>query len=250
MSSLSVLAVDLALRRYADFGFAILRPAGARCEARLLGATELGLEGEPHPALIARRLALLAADEQAGLILLDGPQAWRQDASDIEHSRLCERLLRAPGKTGLPGAAKPAPFLRFARFSIAVFDALEALGFRRLRNASRLSLPLTLEIFPTAAWRGLGLEPLPAKNNCPVGHLLRYRRALARRARVRFAGELTHDGLQAVAGGLAGIGIVAPDRAACVLVGRPLLRQGGSWREGYIAVPQLRGRNRTAGTRA
>lgn len=169
MSSLSVLAVDLALRRYADFGFAILRPAGARCEARLLGATELGLE---------------------------------------------------------------------------------ALGFRRLRNASRLSLPLALEIFPTAAWRGLGLEPLPAKNKCPVGHLLRYRRALARRARVRFAGELTHDGLQAVAGGLAGIGIVAPDRAACVLVGRPLPRQGGSWREGYIAVPQLRGRNRPAGTRA
>jgi hypothetical protein len=82
----------------------------------------------------------------------------------VAHSRICERVLNTPGKTGLPGNVKPANYFPFIEFSVQVFDAFQARGWQRFDPASwGPGQPTVIESFPLAAWRSLGLPCLPAK---------------------------------------------------------------------------------------
>jgi hypothetical protein len=44
--------------------------------------------------------ANLADDLGAAALLIDGPEAWKDPDNGLQHSRVCERELNTPAKTG------------------------------------------------------------------------------------------------------------------------------------------------------
>ncbi len=204
----------------------------------------LFLAGQPDPGRLAAYLADLATEKGARIILLDGPQAWKDPANGLSYQRVCERILNTPAKTGIPGQVKPRTYTPFVAFSICVFDELEALGWVRLRAPEELHgprAPLALESFPSAAWRALGLRPLPAKSRSTEADLRAWTRALKDHAGIAVPRLPTHDELQALAAGLAGVFIHEQDASRWEAIGRPLLKIDGSWREGFIVIPKAPG---------
>lgn len=230
-----VISVDLAARRWDDNGIALLWADGAQVRVRLLAASALGLRGTPAPEPFADALHALAEAEGARLMLLDGPQGWRAERSDLVHLRHCEKATRAPGKTGLPGVVKPATWTRMATFCVALFDALHARGWPRFTRGWA-GERAAIESFPTHAWRMLGEPPLPAKGK--TTDLGPWVRALSARG-VAMPLECTHDELQAIVGGLAGVRLLLGGVAACDLRGGEPFLEDGYWREGYIVSGQL-----------
>jgi hypothetical protein len=247
-----VVSVDLALRRGAELGVAVLRVAGAGAGARAEGASGgvAGIAADlvappfdavPPPEALAAWLDEVARGHGASLLCVDGPSAWKSPASALPHARRAERLLNTPGKTGCaPDGVKPRGYLAFTRASIALFEALGARGWRFPEDATAVGapprVPTMVETFPTAAWRRLGLAALPGRaRGAEV-----VRRALeALRAVVRLDLDAvpTHDQLQAVVGGLAGVWWLRGEMARVELVGAPPVRGGHGWEEGWILVP-------------
>src|SRR6185312_2288012 len=119
---MTVVSVDLAYRDYRDFGMAVLDdgPSGATYELVLFAN---GSAQRPTPEHVADIAIDVCKSAGASLILLDGPQGWKDPSNGLTHSRLCERILNTPAKTGLPGNVKPANYLRFVEFAVQVFDA-------------------------------------------------------------------------------------------------------------------------------
>lgn len=173
------------------------------------------------------------------LILLDGPQGWKDPTNGLAHSRLCERALNTPAKTGLPGDVKPASYLGFVEFAVRVFDALHVRGWPRFDPAAwRPDHSAVIELFPLAAWRSLRLPCLPAKSKARDGDIRRHLELLID-ARLIVAGgpAPTYDQLQALVAGLGGLGvsISAPHRYQAI--GASPFVLDGTWREGYIVNP-------------
>jgi hypothetical protein len=229
-----VVSVDLAAARYRDNGIAVLRGDGDRVTVELFEPVQLALHDPPDAILCARAIATLAADVGAALILLDGPQGWKDDDTPLVHQRICERVTFTPGKTGLPGVVLPRTWTRMAEFSIALFDALDALGWPRWR-ATAPNARSTIESFPTHAWRMLGVPALPAKGKRPalhawIGTLVRYG--------VVMPTDVTHDQLQAIVAGLGGIRLLQQGVEAVEVAGVRPTRREGSWREGFIVSPR------------
>lgn len=236
MAAVTVLSVDLASRRYAENGIALVRGVPGRVSAECLRPAALGLDGGPDPSAFAAALHRLAEAEGAGVILLDGPQGWRAEHSELVHQRHCERETRTPGKTGLPGVVKPASWTRMAVFSIAVFDALTAFGWPRLAR-SWSSGRASIESFPTHAWRCFGHTPMPGRANTPsVGPWLEH---LTTHGLTHAGPAPTHDEVQAMVAGLAGIALLHGGLAACDVRGVDPFTDGGHWREGLILSPRL-----------
>lgn len=242
-SVVTVLSVDLASRRYRDNGIAILRDrraagpaerAGREVSVELVAPAVMRLADPPQPDALAAALHDLAARVGAGLILLDGPQGWRADDSAFVHQRRCEREARTPGKTGLPGIVKPATWTRMAAFSIAVFDALDLRGWPRI-DSRWSGGRAAIESFPTQAWRSLGETPLPSGANTPS--LEPWRRRLQAHGLRDVPASATHDELQAIVAGLAGIQVARGGFAAADARGCDPTVQGGQWREGWILSP-------------
>lgn len=231
---MTVLSVDLASRRYADNGIALLSGRLGRVQTERIDAQALGVSGEPNAERFATALAALAEREQVRVILLDGPQGWRASQSSLVHLRHCEKATRTPGKTGPPGVVKPSTWTRMAEFSIALFDAFHGLGWPRLDegwNGERVAI----ESFPTHAWRMLGHRPLPGKSATTT--LAPWTTALATQGVELSAADLRHDDVQALVAGLAGIALLDGGMAACDRRGlRPFVEEG-SWREGFILSP-------------
>jgi hypothetical protein len=233
---LSVLSVDLACARWSSVGIVSLELHGRAIRATRHAPHELGLRGAPAALPLAERLAELAAKLGARWILIDGPQAWKAPGNGLEFSRAAERALATPGKTGLPGTTRPAGFARFTQFSLELFDRLEERGWPRLAERAALRGPgrFALESFPTAAWRGIGLAPLGSKARARADAV----RARLEQLRSRLALEIpfdpSHDELQALVGGLAGIALEGHPALRCRLEGIAPFRLGGHWREGFI----------------
>jgi hypothetical protein len=203
---------------------------------QLLRPDALGLRGAPSVEPFADRLADVAERERATLILIDGPQGWRAERSALVHQRTCERLTLTPGKTGLVGVVKPKSWTRMALFSIALFDALHARGWTRFRAAWR-GERASIESFPTHAWRMLGRSPLPGKSATSE---LRPWRAHLKALGVRdLPTDATHDEIQSVVAGLAGLALLASGPAAVDVRGEEPRREAGDWREGYIVSPRV-----------
>lgn len=234
-----ILSVDLASRRYRDIGIALMHENADGVQARLVSAErDLALSGAPEVGALANALVRLAQQHAVRLVLIDGPQGWRADASPLVHNRVCERETRTPGKTGLPGIVKPRTWTGFAEFSVALFDALHRAGWPRL-DAGWDGEPAAIESFPTHAWRCLGGDPLPGKGRKPdQSPWTAWRSRLEQRGVHGLPDTVSHDELQAVVAGLAGLQLLSGGLGACDVRGQPPRLEHGSWREGYIVSPR------------
>ena len=202
----------------------------------------LGLSGRPSASDLARCLSTLAQDHDAQVMLIDGPQAWKSATNGLEHSRKCERELNTPGKTGLPGITKPANYCGFIAFSIELFDELAGYGWPRLVdvNLANPNCRTAVESFPTSAWRSLGLTPLPAKARATPESVKRKLAELQGLFPLQVRPDLTHDELQALVAGLAGLALERVDSQGYDIVGCPPVQEDGFWREGFIINPTRR----------
>jgi hypothetical protein len=262
----AVLSVDLAYRRWSDLGVVVLdrartepapagRSAGAspiHCEILPSGAAGQS-EGPIDAEVLAGRLNHLCAVRGIRVMMLDGPQAWKSKTNGFAHARVSERELNTAAKTGLPGMVKPATYRLFAEFCLDVYDALCRRGWRRLdasahnaarqervppeRIQDRIQDRILVESYPYAAWKSLGLQPLPSKRRARVSDLAQAYGAL--RTVVPFTTDRppNHDQLQAIVGGLSGLAIEERDTAGVRIVGNPPRREDGHWREGFIVLP-------------
>jgi hypothetical protein len=234
----AVVSVDLAYKRWPDIGIAVLRPSRMATRCELVRAHARA--GEPDPEQLALYLCGLCAGAGAQLLLIDGPQAWKDPHNGLEHSRVCERRLATPAKTGLPGQVKPAAYTSFVEFSIALFDALQRRGFPRLDErglAEPRSCRAAIEVFPFAAWRALGIEPLPSKGRARPRDLGSRTRALVQRCSLELSADPSHDELQAIAAGIAGLALAQARRSGFEAIGVPPFELAGAWREGFILSP-------------
>ncbi len=244
---MSTLSIDLAYTRHSDIGVALLhRDAHNRTRARAL---RIDLPDPPDVARLADWITCTADEHDVRCLCIDGPLGWRDPeraaAHGAVHSRVSERRLNAPGKTGAPGTCKPQLYLPFIAFSIALFERLTQQGWvlpdGTHRSAHDRLAPqrLITETFPTAAWRAFGLPPLPGKARAAKDPSI-LRAALATlhdTLGVELDGIATHDEVQAVIGGLAGLAWEAGDADQVRLEGLSPERLDGTWREGYIMIP-------------
>jgi hypothetical protein len=243
----AVVSVDLAYKSYADVGIVVFADDWIGYRARIVRAADLGLTGAPDAERLAAALIGLCAERGARMLLLDGPQAWADPATGLDGIRASEKALACPGKTGLPGQAKPAAYLPFIDFSIATCAALVRHGASLLESPDPVGADanlLALESFPTAAWKGLGLKPLPGKGKLKGAALdaeLGERLAMLRSFELDIPGAPTHDELQAIAAGLAGVSILRRVRDQIRTYGQPPRLVDGTFREGYIVVPSRSG---------
>ena len=275
LNIMAVLSVDLAFRRWSDLGVVVLNrvrqqspaPDAApgtvvACEILLFSGQGLGPEGlgpkidrgrgdregdaEISAEVLAGRLNHLCAIRGIRVLMLDGPQGWKSSGNGLEHARGCERQLNTAAKTGLPGMVKPLSYRCFAEFCMDVYDALCRRGWRRLetrRQPAQFDKPdssaerILVESYPHAAWKSLGLKPLPAKRRTRVIDLAETYGAL--RALIPFTTNRppNHDQLQAIVSGLAGLDLEESNAAGVRIVGNPPRREEGHWREGFIVLP-------------
>jgi len=248
----AVLSVDLACKRYSDIGVMLLEHRrGAIYATRVLP-----FRGDdcPTPVAVAEALADCADRAGAALIMLDGSQAWKSSSNGLKYARKCEAELATQGKTGLPGQCTPLTYLRFLQFSLSVFDDLAARGWARLlsTNESQQAEKLVLESFPTSAWRTLGLKPLPGKRSATHSIIRRKQAELESFFHFRVGIPLTHDELQALVAGFAGLAFAESRQDNYRCFGGPPTLEDGTWREGFIVNPvkevqgQVRNESRTA----
>ena len=238
---MAVVSVDLACKHYHDIGIAILRSEQQTIACEFIQTGSLGLSGVPAIESLAEALDKVCFDCAARLILIDGPQAWKDPFNGIENSRLCERALSTPAKTGLPGQVKPANYRPFVTFSVDLFDQMTHLGWVRLDCRTLLDVRLyclALESFPSSAWTALGIPPLPAKNKACAADIEDRVLELKRRFSLQLAVEPNHDELQALVAGLAGVGLELGDARRYTAVGATPRIIEGIWREGFIVNPR------------
>jgi hypothetical protein len=237
---MTIVSVDLAARRYADVGIAVLSDRGSEIEVELVTPSSLSLKGVPDASALAMTLCTLAKERNTRLLFLDGPQGWSGGTDPSVIMRDCERAAQTPGRTGLPGCVKPGSWTRMAVFSIAVFDALHDRGWPRLEDRNWGGDQRSIESFPTHAWRTLELaaiRPLPAKEKVRDA-VKPWVDALRNRCAVRWPPRLqSHDELQAVVAGLAGILMERYGMGSCAVPGLSPYLQDGTWREGFIVSP-------------
>ena len=264
---MAVLSVDLATRRWSDLGIVVLEHARSAQPLKLMGTgVRLPLKPVFAPAIapemhggiiaceiipwndlgpvdantLAGRLNHLCGVRGIRVLMLDGPQAWKSSSNGLEHSRVSERQLNTAAKTGLPGIVKPISYRPFAEFCLDVYDALCRRGWRRLETRDQPGTPperILVESYPYAAWKSLGLIPLPSKRRARVSDLAEAYGAL--RALIPFTVNRppNHDQLQAIVGGLPGLALEERNTAGARIVGNPPRREEGHWREGFIVLP-------------
>jgi hypothetical protein len=240
-----VLSVDLACRSWSDLGVVLLEQKGRSIACDIIRWPD----PSPPPVVeLALRLNTLCLERNAGILMLDGPQAWKSEDNGEVFSRVAERELNTSAKTGLPGTVLPATYERFVGYCLALYDALGRLGWQRFatqEQAEDFPGKILIESYPHAAWKSLGIPPLPAKRRCRVSQLAEAYAALTALLPITTSQPPNHDQLQAIVGGLPGLAIeqrslVHPAMSVEMgsrIVGQPPRQEGGFWREGFIAVP-------------
>ena len=261
---MAILSIDLAFRRWSDLGIVVLdRAASTDVEGESTSPISCEIipsklpGDEPGPVdanILAGRLNHLCGVRGIRIILLDGPQAWKSRHNGLQHARVSERQLNTAAKTGLPGMVKPITYRAFAEFSVDVYDALCRRGWRRLETHDQPASPtdcmqdrILVESYPHAAWKSLGLKPLPSKRRARVSDLAAAYHALNSLIPITTSRSPNHDQLQAIVGGLPGLALAGlalpglalndPNAAGARIVGNPPRREEGHWREGFIVLP-------------
>jgi hypothetical protein len=233
-----IVSADLAYRTYRDTGIAVLDASDDVINCAFVDAAAAGLSGEPSSDVLAEFLTQLCSQLSATILMLDGPQAWKDPNNGLEHSRLCERALQTPAKTGIPGIVKPGNYLPFVAFAIAVFDALAERGWPRYAGENiGNGHKVVVESFPMSAWKSLGFSILPAKAKCRPDELAVRHDGLCARLPLRLASTPNHDELQALISGLGGVGLCGSSLLRADRVGVAPFELEGVWREGFIVNP-------------
>ncbi len=237
----NILSIDLASRKYSDNGLAFL-PHGS-LQPQFPRVSDLGLSGKPFAFDFAHALNRFCENEGVTVLLLDGPQGWKSPKTDIEHMRLCERVLNTPGKTGPIGYIKPKTFLRYIAFSINLFHILRVdYNWNLLTedwNIHKHELWI-VETFPTSAWLTLGLESLPSKTKTTPRQLTKWRKDLSVVTGYKMPSKLTHDELQAAVVLPAGQAIAEGNPDGIVLSGMdPIITRSSDVLEGWIVNPRI-----------
>jgi hypothetical protein len=236
----NVLSIDLAYRTYHHFGISLFQTGERR--AHFPGPGDLGLHGAPRPDILAGCLDGYCRQHTVTVLLLDGPQGWRDPGSPIPHMRVCERVLNTPCKTGDPGEVKPRPYLLFVEFSIGLVQHLRMRFGWRLLEADWMRRPgqrWLVESFPSAAWEPLGLRRPPSKARAQPADLLHARRTLMEAIGFELPNAITHDELQAAAVLPAGLAIAERRPEDILLVGMdPFVDDHGRVLEGWIVLPR------------
>lgn len=235
---MSVVSIDLAYRDYRDFGVALLDPTPSGAVYELFDISTAG-QHTPEPGLVADIAVEICDRAGASLLLLDGPQGWKDPDNGLTHSRLCERLLNTPAKTGLPGSVKPANYTQFVKFAIQVFDFLHERGWPRFDPATwSPGKRAAVETFPFSAWQSLLLPCLPAKRRSREADIRRHLDSLTSTGLLAQGALPDHDQLQALVSGLAGLGVIAGTPSSYDVVGSSPFVLEGAWREGFIINPK------------
>ena len=192
---MAILSVDLAYQTYSDIGLVVLDKESSKIRC---AAIKIPLEGDPLPDRLAEVINDETHKRGIKIVLLDGPQGWKAENNGLIHSRVCEKELNTPAKTGLPETVKPANYRAFVVFSIAVFDSLTKLGWNRLSTIHAVRLNRTvMESFPLSAWRSLAISPLPAKAKTKPADITSRLASLEEVVPLSISGTPTHDELQA-----------------------------------------------------
>jgi len=196
--------------------------------------------GPIDPDILAGRLNHLCNIRGIRILMLDGPQAWKSRYNGLQFARVSERQINTLAKTGLPGTVKPHTCRPHTEFCLDVYEALCRRGWRRLNTNDRSASPqdrVLVESHPHAAWKSLGLKPLPSRRRAKISDLAQAYAAL--RCIVPFTTNRppNHDQLQAIVAGLPGLALEARDTAAVRIVGAAPRREDGQWREGFIVLP-------------
>jgi hypothetical protein len=235
----NVLSIDLAHARYDDNGIVFLEEGSA--EPRCILPSTLGLNGKPEIFEFALALEEFCCENRVSVLMLDGPQGWRYPLSQIQHMRLCERVLNTPGKTGIVGQVKPRTYLGYIQFSIDLFTELRVNHGWDLLTRDWYRSPFKrwlVESFPTAAWKTLGLSPLPAKSKTTQKDLVLWRAQFIRQTGWHVQDQITHDQLQAAVVIPAGQSIALRQASEVLLAGvDPFLDEEGHVLEGLIPLP-------------
>jgi hypothetical protein len=237
---MSTLSIDLASRRYEDIGVVILCKATGRIRITPIRLTAPEFVDRPNVETLVDKILEVAAKYAATTILLDGPQAWKANDNQNVYARSCERELRAPGKTGLPGVTLPHTYLGFISFSIQVFEALASRTWKRLATKDpQQATHCTVETFPTAAWRSIGMRPLPGRRRTTPSDIVTWTTKLQEGWNLDLQHqEITHDELQATVAGLAGIALEEGNVGGLHFAGRSPFYDNGTCREGFIVSPR------------
>ncbi len=220
-----------------------VRTNGPTIHCEILPKLSPELEGERGPVdanALAGLLNHMAALRGIQVMMLDGPQAWKSGSNGLIHARVSERQLNTAAKTGLPGMVKPLTYRPFAEFCLDVYDGLCRRGWRRLETREQPGTGperVLVESYPHAAWKALGIKPLPSKRHCKVSDLAEAYAALCDLIPITTDRPPNHDQMQAIVGGLAGLAIEARDAAGAKIIGNPPRRENGHWREGFIVLP-------------
>ena len=238
----------MAYRRVRDIGVCLLEERkGKLAEVRFVDPErELGLKRPPSAEQCAEAINNFCHQHEIRVLLLDGPQGWKDRDTELKYCRACERVLHTPGKVGVDeDHVKPPSWKRFAKFSIDVFAKLVELGAVRVTEpivGSPSGALLVVESFPTSAWWMLGIQSLPAKAKASEADIKNRFEALRKRFAFRVEGDKaqpSHDDLQALVAGLAGVAILAGNPGGFVAVGLPPRTKKGVTVEGYIVNPRL-----------
>lgn len=244
----AVLSIDLACNRSKDFGVCLIEEKQGRPGKVLFidPDLELGLPKSPklEPARSAEAIWSYCEKRSVIVLVLDGPQGWKDPSSKLPYSRQCEKLLATQGKTGICGSAKQGNFLTFARFSIDLYARLTERGAQLVLGScvdvSKGKI-LVIESFPTSAWRELRIVPLPAKRRKTGDEERRIRlQILERIFGFRAPCLPNHDELQALVAGLAGIAVLAGDPSGYLALGEPAGRVDNVTVEGFIINPRCK----------
>jgi hypothetical protein len=260
---MAVLSVDLACRSWSDLGVVLLEQKGTPHSYQIACEIIRWQDPTAPPVVeLALRLNTLCLERGASVLMLDGPQAWKAEDNGHEFCRASERELNTSAKTGLPGNVLPGTYERFVGYCLALYDALGRLGWQRLASRDPFSgqaiaraveqgseaggnPKILVESYPHAAWKSLGIQPLPSKRRCRVSHLAEAYASLTAMLPITTSQPPNHDQLQAIVGGLpglaieasAGLGVSQLSRMGTRIVGQPPRQEGGYWREGFIVVP-------------
>lgn len=241
-----ILSVDLACRDYEDFGFCLLEESAGKVVAvQYLHHQAIGLGGEPQADNFAHKVLRFCLDTGISILMLDGPQGWKDPDNGLLHQRVCEKELHTQAKTGIIGKVKPANFKSFVAFAINVFSVFNQTGQVSLVEESRIRLSqrriLLIETYPYSAWRNLGILSLPSKTKCARApeQIAQHLSELKKRFGLPETETPTHDELSALVAGLAGVAIANDNVSGYIASGvPPKLVPEGYLVEGYIVNPR------------
>jgi hypothetical protein len=237
----SALSIDLACFTK-NLGICLLTASQDLWSAHFLRTSDLQITDPLQSRVFAHVVSDFCHKEGIRILLVDGPQAWKDPDSELLHCRACERELATPAKTGTVGSVKPKTWVRFVSFSIGVFESLVTECGAQLAESHQIIAPksgfLALESFPTSAWRALKLKPLPGKTKSKPFDIADRVASLRQYYKLELSSEPSHDELQALVSALAGPAILNGNSSGYCAHGTAPVIKNGVRVEGYIVNPR------------